>query len=442
MGPRRLAWVIFVAVGCSLGAPATVSAATAHVVPQCARCSETFVHYTAAPGEQNDVAVSSREGDALPTIRIADANAQITAGAGCTSLDGHTVECLADAVHVRGGDLTDRIMVTDDYLDDIRADGGDGDDLIDAGDFAKRVLGGPGNDLIEDGGDYVSGGPGDDRLYGSSDHDSLHGGGGRDEVYGLGGSDTLSDGDRNGAPADMAPGPDLLDGGRGDDTVTYGQRTGRVVVDLRRERPYGAPGEGDTLRSFENAVGGAGPDRLTAGLRGSALYGRAGADRLVGSRRADYLTGDRGRDSYACGGGRDEISWQRREPPEAVPADCEWLIPADFDQARTMPKVDAGGAVTFDISCPLNQDEVSDAASECRGNIKMTEASGRGRLLASGTFSDDGIVTQNRSWLTPLGKRLARRPRGARTLVSLRGQSFAGFGTLRFAWIIRLKVPR
>jgi hypothetical protein len=58
-----------------------------------------------------------------------------------------------------------------------------------------------------------------------------------------------------------------MDGGPGDDEISYRQRTGRAVVDLSDSGPDGAPGENDTLRSFESATGGKGDDRLVGNRR-------------------------------------------------------------------------------------------------------------------------------------------------------------------------------
>ena len=51
------------------------------------------------------------------------------------------------------------------------------------------------------------------------------------------GDDTLSDGDRDGAAANLAPGPDTLDGGPGLDTLSYRRRTRGVVVNLAAGDP-------------------------------------------------------------------------------------------------------------------------------------------------------------------------------------------------------------
>lgn len=57
-----------------------------------------------------------------------------------------------------------------------------------------KTLGGDGNDILcgrEEGNNYLSGGNGDDTLYGSNKFDVIAGGNGNDKIYGYGGRDTL-----------------------------------------------------------------------------------------------------------------------------------------------------------------------------------------------------------------------------------------------------------
>lgn len=81
-------------------------------------------------------------------------------------------------------------------------DGGDGNDIITAGDADDQIYGGTGNDKIEagDGADYIKGGsgndvinagPGNDRIWGENGDDTIHGGAGNDEIDAGYGIDTL-----------------------------------------------------------------------------------------------------------------------------------------------------------------------------------------------------------------------------------------------------------
>jgi Ca2+-binding RTX toxin-like protein len=83
-----------------------------------------------------------------------------------------------------------------------------------------RIILGDGDDVLQptiSSALRAKGGPGQDRLHGSTRFDVLDGGGERDELRGDGGDDLLRDGDSG-----RAPDGDLLDGGAGNaDWVSY-----------------------------------------------------------------------------------------------------------------------------------------------------------------------------------------------------------------------------
>lgn len=146
-------------------------------------------------------------------------------------------------------------------------DGRDGQDLIDSGPGHDAVwasggddlaLGGDGNDSLmgQDGHDYLNGGVGDD---------SLLGGMGEDELSGEAGNDTLLGG------ADR----DNLDGGEGDDWVAGGDGSDAVA-------------------------GGRGSDIVDGGAGDDWLAGMSGA---IDDFEMDFLNGDAGNDSFILGSG-------------------------------------------------------------------------------------------------------------------------------------------
>jgi Ca2+-binding RTX toxin-like protein len=269
-----------VVVACATVGAATPGVASAATVT--ARPSdrdpdyETLAYYDAAPGERNDVLVTRIDDH---RIRVTDAGATITAGAGCRSVDAHTADCANEGPSpgaprwfltavVQAGDLDDTVRSTGVGL---RADGGAGDDMlaVDAG-IASEL----------------------DR------------GGGRDHLVGGSNGDTLIDGDTSGA-ADS----DTLEGRGGGDTVSYAGRTNPVTVDLRGGASAGEAGEADVLRSIEGAIGGEAAD-LLVGKGGAAGYntleGRGGDDVLTASAGRDWLDGGTGADRLA-GGGQDVL---------------------------------------------------------------------------------------------------------------------------------------
>lgn len=328
--------------------------------------------YVAAAGERNDVALVSFE----RTMRIADAGAVISASGACRAIDAHTAACPGDVfrVRIKVGDLDDRVIPGKEFDTNVTVDGG------------------PGNDVLM----------GVDRHFAA---DRLNGGGGQDQLYGRGGPDGLTDGDRDGAGADAAPGPDLLDGGGGYDTLSYARRTEPVRVRAGDSEDAGESGERDSVRGIENVDGGAGDDRLIGDRHGNlldggrgddVLDGRAGGDavgggdgddRLSGGRGSDIVYGGAGIDELTCGGDDDQAyDLQARE---VVPRSCEevrfeWFRESRWWEARSYLTRARPWWLSLVTSCPI----VSDAFPvACRGTVDVREPRGRHRLLARGRFA-------------------------------------------------------
>ncbi|MAC80686.1 MAG: hypothetical protein CML66_21785 [Rhodobacteraceae bacterium] len=144
-----------------------------------------------------------------------------------------------------------------------------------------------------------------------------------DTVYGTDAADVVATGPGNDRFVEIITyGADILDGGRGRDTVDYtaGQNAARshVTVDLANSARNGGAAFGDVLVSIENAVGTDGDDtifgsadgnRLKGGAGADVLVGRAGDDRLVGLDGNDILRGGAGADVLDGGAGRDIASY-------------------------------------------------------------------------------------------------------------------------------------
>jgi len=166
----------------------------------------------------------------------------------------------------------------------------------------------------------VSGGTGNDSLFGGSVTDTLRGGIGADRLDGRGGSDVLL-------------------GGAGTDTADYSSRSARVVVSIDSQADDGDPtlgmfGEADNvLTDVENVAGGAGNDNLFGSVFGNTLIGNGGGDVLVGNAGADSLFGGAGGDWLVGGAGSDSIFAQDGEHDaiECGPdADVAFADPFDF----------------------------------------------------------------------------------------------------------------
>jgi RTX calcium-binding nonapeptide repeat (4 copies) len=416
----------------------TASASTLSAAPDPTSDADAIAHYVAAPGEVNDVSVAPID---YYTVRVTDPGAVIATGENCTSIDAHTAECTGPPQRL--GRRYIRTM-------DVQA--GDMDDHVESV--------GP----LSPGLRPANGGPGDDTLVGSLDlGDQLDGGGGHDTLHGRGNAETLTDGDAPGAVD-----ADVLDGGGGRDTVSYATRGAPVFVDLGNPRPDGERGEDDTLIAIQSVVGGSGDDRLTGaggtnrleGMRGDdrvegrggaddlhggagrdTVLGRLGDDSLYGGSGRDRLFGAQGADRLDPGSGGDDLDCGRAADIAGNPHAADFLEPGcdqvfyghggDSFLAGAYPLKRHRASVDFRIGCP-RPDELDGQSRPIRGSLRLREAGGRKRALGTGTITrragrrcgDDPPAARGvtvRVELTSLGRRLARRGKGVRSTVVLRG---------------------
>lgn len=271
--------------------------------------------------------------------------------------------------------------------------GDSGNNYLDGGAGNDFLLGGAQSDTLYGGADAdtLMGGAGDDQLLGGAGNDLLYGDAGNDILDGLDGFDTATfqnlgagiilDVDTGSVRSPRAGGVDVdqiwrvekvigtgyadnmaagrttaLDGGNGNDTVTsgagandlsggngtdtisYKPSTAAVNVDLNSGAASGGWAAGDTLWSFENAIGSAHGDTLRAKATGSTLDGFAGHDRLFGGAGADRLVGGTGNDVMTGGGGADRFVFN------AV-SDSPWTSAGDTitDFQKGLDKIDLSG---------------------------------------------------------------------------------------------------
>jgi Ca2+-binding RTX toxin-like protein len=220
------------------------------------------------------------------------------------------------------------------------------------------------------------------------------------------GGDLLSDGDRDGATANLAPDADMLDGGPGVDMLSYSQRTRAVVVDLADDDPVGERGEGDVARRFESVRGGDGSDRLAGNGQDNDIDGGGGSNRLSGRAGNDILRHASGVE-VACGQGFDIVT--RPSARTRIPAACDRLsIPlprrALVDTGASIHPTPErrSGALGFDVSCP----DLDGEPVNCRATMRVRTRFSH-RLLATGSVSRRGGSDRFlRLRLTALGRRL------------------------------------
>lgn len=202
-------------------------------------------------------------------------------------------------------------------------------------------------------GDVIYGNAGADVLYGEAGADRLYGDVGNDRLYGGTEADLLNGGWGN----------DLLNGGLGADRVEFLSGPGQQMVvrlDLGTATGMGS----DTLVSIENAVTGAGADRLVGNNANNVLNGGAGADTLAGGGGADRLVGGYGDDVLTGGADADRFVFQRGGGTDRV---------TDFQNGIDRFEIGSGAASFADLT-------IADAGA----NVRIT-------------FGTSVIIVENRA---------------------------------------------
>jgi hypothetical protein len=212
-----------------------------------------------------------------------------------------------------GGDGNDRIFGGT-GTNEIR--GGNGDDLIFSSDQPDQVWGDNGNDLIYPGhgANVVFGGNGDDLINTGRGNDTISGGNGNDRIYAVGGDDridggagddALIGGDGNDIINGEA-GNDLVRGLNGNDIITGGDST-------TRNRLYGDNGNdritGGNQVDFVDA--GEGVDTINTNAGNDIVLAGGGDDIINGGDGNDFVFGGDGDDNFVGGNGNDEFWGQR-----------------------------------------------------------------------------------------------------------------------------------
>lgn len=164
---------------------------------------------TADEGVANDITVRRRANVAV----ITDTGDTVAAAAPCRVTSAHTAECplSISAVRVSAKDANDDVTVSPNLDAAGTVIGGAGDDRLNGGPRADRLVGDDPASLgllATPGNDTINGGPGNDTISGLGGNDTINGNAGNDTLGGDDGNDTLN-GDQ---------GNDTLNGGRGNDT--------------------------------------------------------------------------------------------------------------------------------------------------------------------------------------------------------------------------------
>jgi Ca2+-binding RTX toxin-like protein len=316
-----------------------VSAASASTI----EVVEGTAVFTGAPGEANDVQMVAPF-QVPATLRISDAGAPLTAGAGCTQIDAHSAFCAEDSsaplpLEVATGDADDSVLLEDFYFRRISVAGGRGDDKL----YVSSNRGTPA---------HLDGGAGDDDLTVNLQLGAepvLRGGSGDDTLsilqavggfeYGEAGNDRL-------VYRGFTQGlnfPLVLDGGFGNDTYAFEWQfvptamvagSGIDTLDESTADPRALGTLSFDLLScpgcVNRVIGTAQADQITGDFRPQAILGADGDDVLDAGGGNDAIFGQAGDDTItsrdgkidvvSCGAGSDTVVADRRD---IVSRDCE-----------------------------------------------------------------------------------------------------------------------
>jgi hypothetical protein len=309
--------------------PLITSLAFAAALPGAAQAAtitaegDTLV-YRSEAGDRSSLYV--RDSYPAGRVRFEDWVGITSAPASCTIHEPETVDCdVPGRIRVEFGPQNDAFAFGDGYTLalPIEVSGGAGDDkLYGDADVANREVlrGGDGKDVIDGFG-------GDDEIDGGAGDDQLEGNGGADTVLGGDGNDTLSGDDQ------AAPAADLVDGGNGNDLlkdyVEYGTDIHPPAnVGLDGIANDGREGEGDDVRSIERMIAyvsgrfvlsdgaedwqiwsnmDSGRSVVVAGGGNDKIVGEDAVEEIDGGSGDDYLEGGKNHDVINGGVGRDTI---------------------------------------------------------------------------------------------------------------------------------------
>ncbi len=167
--------------------------------------------------------------------------------------------------------------------------GGTGDDKMFGMSDADKMNGGAGNDRMwgNSGNDTIDGGEGNDLLSGGKGDDVIMDSAGNDTVLGNSGNDTFVAGE----------GDDSYDGGSGFDTIDYSGAKNGLSINLNAHAVSGLGS--DTTKGIEKVIGSAFNDTIEGSKDANVLFGGLGNDNLRGRGGADTLTGGKGNDVFA-----------------------------------------------------------------------------------------------------------------------------------------------
>lgn len=175
---------------------------------------------------------------------------------------------------------------------------------------SDTLIGGDGDDVLEAGENYNHPDNGDDTLIGKGGSDVLYADPGADQLAGGPGNDLLV------SAVPVCQG-NTYDGGPGQDTVSYARSDAPLRVELGGTGgPAGCGNPDRVLGDNESLEGSDGPDVLIGDNGDNSLLGHLGADTLIGKGGDDFIEAlDGARDKQIdCGPGDDDAIIDPKDP--------------------------------------------------------------------------------------------------------------------------------
>jgi Ca2+-binding RTX toxin-like protein len=175
--------------------------------------------------------------------------------------------------------------------------GGRGSDTLSGGDGKDQLWGGSGNDRLsgdkdndvlwgDSGNDVLLGGDGDDKLTGGTGNDTLEGGAGKDTLEGGSGNDLLL----------ASAGPDSYKGGSGFDTLDSSTLGRAVKIDMSKK--WLSAGDDARIDGIESVIGSSYGDKIRGSKDANEIDGSGGDDWIRSAEGADVLKGGFGADEF------------------------------------------------------------------------------------------------------------------------------------------------
>ncbi|MFS9437026.1 peroxidase family protein [Citrobacter sp. C348] len=270
--------------------------------------------------------------------------------------------------------------------------------------IANTITGGSGNDFLYGmgGSDTLNGGAGNDVLDGGEGADNLQGGTGNDKMTGGAGNDRLEGGE----------GADVMVGGLGNDTyivdnngdvVTEGLNDGTDAVQTTLHN-YTLTNNVETLvftgtgaftgkgNAIANTItGGSGNDFLYGMGGNDTLNGGAGNDVLDGGDGADILQGGAGNDKLTGGAGNDRLEGGQGDDIMTGGAGNDtFVFSTGFGRDRITSGFDSnpsGGQDYLDVS--LFGIDVTNFAS----SVKIAGGTGNSTVITIGDPANANVIT-------------------------------------------------